>query len=127
MNNRTLAYSLLTLFLLSLLQPLSLPPLNENGEAALLASARSSACTGSVCINEVIPNPNGADNGTYPNGEWFELSNTGTSDVDLTGWEATTSAGKSLAFDVATIVGYQAGNASSWTISPGEYVVIARN
>ena len=127
MKNRNLALSLLTIFLLSLFQPLSLNPLAENGETALLASGRSSACTGTVCINEVIPNPNGADDATYPNGEWFELTNSGTSDVDLTGWKATTSAGKTLAFDGATIIGYQAGNTSTWTISPGEYVVIARN
>ena len=47
--------------------------------------------------------------------------------MDLTGWYVTTSASKTLNFDANTIVGYQSSNASSWTISPGEYVVIARN
>ena len=47
--------------------------------------------------------------------------------MDLTGWKVTTSASKTLDFDSSTIVGYQSGNTSTWTISPGEYVVIARN
>ncbi len=127
MNNTRTATSLMLLFLLSLALPLASEPLDNGRGQPMLTSARSTACSGSVCINEVIPDPQGADNGLYPNGEWFELFNNGGMDVDLTGWKVTTSAGKTLAFNANTIVGYQAGNSSSWTISPGEYVVIARN
>ena len=127
MNNRTLATSLILLFLLSLAAPLTTSGLEEGQIQPSQTSARSTACTGDVCINEVIPNPNGADNGTWPNGEWLELHNSGTSDVDLTGWKAVNGAGKTLTFNANTIVGYQSGNASTWTISPSEYVVIARN
>ena len=127
MNNRTLATSLILLFLLSLTAPLTTSGLEEGQIEPSQTSARSTACTGDVCINEVIPNPNGADNGTWPNGEWLELHNSGTSDVDLTGWKAVNGAGKTLTFNANTIVGYQSGNASTWTISPNEYVVIARN
>ena len=125
MKKTLTATSLMLVFLFSLTSPLA-NVLHDHQEASD-TSARSTACTGYVCINEVIPNPNGRDDGTYPDGEWFELYNSGPVDVDLTGWKVTTSAQKSLDFDSATIVGYQAGNSSTWTISPGEYVVIARN
>lgn len=127
MNKRTLVFGLLTIFLLALFQPLSPVMLEGSSPASLGSSGRASACTASVCINEVLPNPAGADDATYPNGEWFELHNTGTSSVDLTGWKATTSASKTLAFDASTIVGYQSGNASTWTLAPGDYAIIARN
>ena len=127
MKTHFTATSLILLFLLSLTSPLAATSLGEPGFPSANTSARATACSGSVCINEVIPNPNGADDANYPNGEWFELYNNGGMDVDLTGWKVTTSANKALAFDANTIVGYQSGNTSSWTISPGEYVVIARN
>ena len=126
MNTRTTAACLILLFLASLVGPMAPLHLTEDN-APPSTSARSTACVGNVCLNEVIPNPNGADNGLYPNGEWFELHNSGSTDVDLTGWYVTTSASKTLNFDANTIVGYQSSNASSWTISPGEYMVIARN
>lgn len=125
MKTTLTATSLMLLFLLSLASPLA--PVLQESEDTRQTTGRSTACTGDVCINEVIPNPNGLDAGTYPDGEWFELYNSGTSDVDLTGWKVTTSASKTLDFDANTIVGYQASNSSTWTISPGEYVVIARN
>ncbi|MGB1485407.1 MAG: lamin tail domain-containing protein, partial [Poseidonia sp.] len=125
MKTTLTATSLILLFLFSLTSPMA--TVLSEGAAADRTTGRSTACSGYVCINEVIPNPNGLDAGTYPDGEWFELYNSGTVDVDLTGWKATTSASKTLALDSNTIVGYQAGNSSTWTISPGEYVVIARN
>ncbi len=125
MKTTLTATSLILLFLFSLTSPMATVLSEERSSEH--ANGRSTACSGYVCINEVIPNPNGLDAGTYPDGEWFELHNSGTVDVDLTGWKVTTSASKTLNFDSNTIVGYQAGNASTWTISPGEYVVIARN
>ena len=62
-------------------------------------AGRSTACTGDICINEVIPNPNGYDDANYPGGEWLELYNSGTVDVDLTGWKVTNTASQSLDFD----------------------------
>ena len=126
MNQKTIAACLIFLFLASLTSPAMSASLEESGQP-LLTGGRGTACTGYVCINEVIPNPNGADDANYPNGEWFELHNNGAVDVDLTGWKVTTSANKALAFNANTIVGYQSSNSSTWTISPGEYVVIARN
>lgn len=34
--------------------------------------ARAMACSGDICLNEAMPNPNGYDNATWPNGEWME-------------------------------------------------------
>tara|TARA_B100000900_G_C20598936_1_gene724675 strand:+ start:159 stop:5024 length:4866 start_codon:yes stop_codon:yes gene_type:complete len=124
MKKTLTASSLMLLFLLSLTSPL-ISTLHHS-EAVSMAG-RSTSCTGDVCINEVIPNPNGLDDANYPGGEWLELHNNGTSDVDLTGWKVTNTASQTLDFDSNTIVGYETGNSSTWTISAGEYVVIARN
>ncbi|MGB1233517.1 MAG: lamin tail domain-containing protein [Poseidonia sp.] len=124
MKNTLTASSLILLFLLSLTSPMATTLAEVSSPTR---AGRSTACSGYVCINEVIPNPAGYDNATYPGGEWFELYNSGTVAVDLTGWKVTTSASKTLDFNANTIVGYQAGNSSTWTISPGDYMVIARN
>ena len=88
MKTHLTATSLILLFLLSLTSPLAATSLGEPGSPSANTSARATACSGSVCINEVIPNPNGADDANYPNGEWFELYNNGGMDVDLTGLES---------------------------------------
>ncbi|MGB2393603.1 MAG: lamin tail domain-containing protein, partial [Poseidonia sp.] len=124
MKNTLTASSLILLFLLSLTSPMATTLAEVSSPTR---AGRSTACSGYVCINEVIPNPAGYDNATYPGGEWFELYNSATVAVDLTGWKVTTSASKTLDFNANTIVGYQAGNSSTWTISPGDYMVIARN
>jgi phosphatidylserine/phosphatidylglycerophosphate/cardiolipin synthase-like enzyme len=90
-------------------------------------SGRAMACNGTVCLNEALPNPNGLDNDTWPNGEWMEIYNSGTTPVDVLNWELVNKASKSLTFDSASIVGFQAGNSNTWTIQPGDYMVIARN
>ena len=124
MRKTLTASCLLLMFLLSLTGPM-MSGLQEG--SVVVQSGRSTACTGTVCINEVLPDPNGRDDAAYPGGEWFELYNSGTMDIDITGWKVTTSASKTLDFDANTIVGYQSGNSSTWIISPGEYMVIARN
>ena len=124
MKNTLTASSLILLFLLSLTSPMATTLADVSSPTH---AGRSTACSGYVCLNEVIPNPNGFDDANYPGGEWFELYNSGTVAVDLTGWKVTTSASKTLNFNANTIVGYQAGNSSTWTISPGDYMVIARN
>ena len=62
------ALTMLLLFLLAALHPLAAPTLEMSGEPISEVTGRSTACSGSVCINEVIPNPNGADTGVYPTG-----------------------------------------------------------
>ena len=87
MKTTLTATSLILLFLFSLTSPMA--TVLSEGAAADRTTGRSTACSGYVCINEVIPNPNGWDDAAYPNGEWLELYNQGTVDVDLTGWKVT--------------------------------------
>jgi DNA/RNA endonuclease G (NUC1) len=46
------------------------------------AARRATAAAGGIIITEFLPDPNGTD--TF--GEWFELYNTGSTDVDLLGY-----------------------------------------
>jgi phosphatidylserine/phosphatidylglycerophosphate/cardiolipin synthase-like enzyme len=40
-----------------------------------------------VRFSEILPDAIGADNQRWPDGEWIELHNYGSTDVDLTGWK----------------------------------------
>jgi hypothetical protein len=111
-------------FLLALLLLVPLTPFVEPVEST---SARSQPCSGAICINEALPNPNGLDDAMYPGGEWLEIYNSGSTSVDVRNWYFSNKAAKTLTFDVNSIVDYDANNASTYTIGPGEYMVIARN
>ncbi|MDP6870301.1 MAG: lamin tail domain-containing protein [Candidatus Poseidoniaceae archaeon] len=112
------------LFLTSLLMLSSFIALVDIAEAT---SGRAMSCSGTVCLNEALPNPNGYDDDTWPNGEWMEIHNSGATAVDVLNWRLVNKASKTLEFNSTSIVGYQAGNSSTWTIQPGDYMVIARN
>lgn len=90
-------------------------------------SGRAMACSGTVCLNEALPNPNGLDDDTWPNGEWMEIYNSGSTPVDVLNWRLVNKANKILTFGSSSIVGFESGNSTSWTIQPGDYMVIARN
>ena len=113
-----------SVFLLALMLLVPLTPLVEPTQAV---SARSQPCGGAICINEVMPNPNGYDDAAWPNGEWLELYNSGTSSVDVRNWYFSNKASKTLYLDSASIVGYDAANASTYTLAPGDYMIVARN
>jgi len=106
---------------------LMLAPFVSLAEVAEATSGRALACSGTVCLNEALPDPNGFDDDTWPNGEWMEIYNSGTSPVDVLNWKLVNKASKTLSFDSNSIVGYQAGNSSTWTIQPSDYMIIARN
>ena len=119
MAQRSLATGLVLLLLLS-----------TSGLALTTASAagaRSNVCAGPICINELIPNPAGYDNATYPGGEWVELVNEGSTSVDVRNWALVNEGGKTLTLDAASIVDYDAADSASYTMGPGDYLVIARN
>ena len=84
-------------------------------------------CAGPICINELIPNPAGYDNATYPGGEWVELVNEGSTSVDVRNWALVNEGGKTLTLDAASIVDYDAADSASYTMAPGDYLVVARN
>ena len=119
MAQRSLATGLVLLLLLS-----------TSGLALSTASAaggRSNLCAGTICINELIPNPAGYDNATYPGGEWVELINEGSTSIDVRNWAVVNEGGKTLTFDATSIVDYDAADSGSYTMAPGEYLVVARN
>ena len=119
MAQRSLATGLVLLLLLS-----------TSGLALSTASAaggRSNLCAGTICINELIPNPAGYDNATYPGGEWVELINEGSTSIDVRNWAVVNEGGKTLTVDATTIVDYDAADSGSYTMAPGEYLVVARN
>ena len=98
-----------------------------NAEAESFTTARSTACSGTICLNEALPNPNGYDDATWPNGEWLEIHNNGNTTIDVLDWYVTNKASKVMYFNETTIVDYDPNNSSSWEIEPDEYMVIARN
>ena len=102
------------------------PPLLESDDN-VSHSARAQPCGGNICINEVMPNPAGYDDAAWPGGEWFEITNVGTSAVSILGWYAENSNGKQLTFDSISIVGYNSSDSASWNLQAGDYMVIARN
>lgn len=54
------------------------------GFCALLAAG--SAASADIIVSEVHPTGSSTGSGHY-NNDWFELTNTGASDVDITGWK----------------------------------------
>ena len=128
MNPRKLSFALVTLMLIS-----SIIPLFESNSSTSLESqdevfqSSSIACLGDICLNEALPNPNGNDNAAWPGGEWVEIYNNGTMSVDVSGWYIENKVQKQMIFNSTTIVDYDSANSASWTIAPGDYMVIARN
>ena len=104
-----------------------LAPMSQIVDVGAATSGRSIACTSDICLNELIPNPNGYDDDVWPNGEWIELYNNGSSAINILNWELENQASKILVANSDSIVGYEAGNSSTWTIQPGDYLVVARN
>ena len=106
---------------------MAMAPYLSTIEVVEATSGRAMACTGNVCLNEALPNPNGYDDAAWPGGEWMEIYNSGSTAVNVLNWQLENKASKTLDFDSTSIVGYEAGNSSTWTIEPGDYMVIARN
>ena len=113
-----------SIFLVALLL---LMPMSQLIDISTASSGRASPCTGNICINEAMPNPIGSDTATWPNGEWFEVTNVGTTNIDISGWYANNKNGNQIMFDSASIVGYNSSNSATWTIVPGDFMVLARN
>jgi len=70
---------------------------------------------GQIIISEIYPNPPGADT----EGEWIELENIGTTEIDLAGWQIKDNSKK-----VFKISGKKF---TTTIIKPGEFFIIERN
>jgi phosphatidylserine/phosphatidylglycerophosphate/cardiolipin synthase-like enzyme len=108
------------LFLTMIMLVMSLAPLVQG------TGARSIACSSDICINELMPNPMGSDTGNYPAGEWVELYNSGTSDINLQGWTLVDAAQYSHPIDANTWVDF-ANLATPYVLPAGDYAIIAEN
>ena len=93
---------------------------------AQATEARSTACSGDICINELMPNPPGTDTGNYPGCEWVEIYNSGTTDISLQGWTLVDAAQYSHAIDASTWVDF-GSLATPYVLTAGSYAIIAEN
>ena len=113
---------------LAMLLLMSLYPAVESGlteNRTENATSRSTACSG-VCVNELMPNADGSDQGIFPNGEWVELYNSGSTGVGLENWTLEDIGGWVHPIDSSTWVGFSNLD-ESYVIAAGSYVVIAEN
>ncbi|MBT5392224.1 MAG: hypothetical protein HOL22_07790 [Euryarchaeota archaeon] len=126
MNAVFRSFCLAALMVLSTTASLAISSFEESPQTSN-TSSRSLACSGDICLNEALPNPNGYDDASWPGGEWMEIHNSGTTTVDVRDWYLTNKANKTLYFNSTSIVDYDAADSTSWEIEPDEYMVIARN
>ncbi len=116
-------------FVLAILVTMSLAPALTAGldeeRTSSRSSSRSTSCS-TICINEMLPNPDGSDQGIFPNGEWVELYNFGSTDVSLEGWTLEDVGGWVHPIDQSTWVGFDELS-TAFTLGANAYAVIAEN
>ena len=108
---------------------------NENNNLSLEnerlnTSSRSTACIGDVCISEVLVNAFGGETDAvgpsdWTSGEWVEIHNSGTSNVDLSTWTIQDHNSRALPMTTSYVV-YPSG-ATNLNLPAGDYMVLARN
>ena len=112
---------------LTMLLLMSLYPVVESGLSDSKmgnAVSRSTACS-EVCINELMPNADGSDQGIFPNGEWVELYNSGPTGINLQDWTLEDIGGWAHPIDSTTWVGFSELD-ESYVIAAGTYAVMQR-
>ena len=77
--------------------------------------------TGDVKITEVLPDAVGSDSASYPNGEWIEIQNMGTEEVDVAGWRFSATSRTLILHQ------YNMPEKSDTVLQPSETVLIALN
>ena len=109
----------------------------ENAFEPEMAGAKSTGCTGSVCLNELFVNAVGQETeavgpSDWTTGEWVEIHNSGTSSVNMAGWymrdhydNSNRQLDISITSSPVTVVWPQ--NAQNLILGAGDYMVIARN
>ena len=82
---------------------------------------------GDIVINEVMADASPSyDNATYPGGEWIEVYNQGSTNIDMTGWYASDAAGNIIEFDQDHLIGYSS-DPNSLMINAGDTRIVAIN
>ena len=77
-----------------------------------------------ICVNEVIPNPMGNDSRDWPNGEWIELYNNGSTGVNLSDWGMALDSGDYTNNLLDFAVDFDANNEDDWILEPNEYLLL---
>jgi hypothetical protein len=118
-----------TVLSLVILVVMSLSPILIDGlnETTLFrsASSRSANCSG-VCINEMMTNADGSDQGMFPAGEWVELHNSGSIEISLENWILEDIGGWVHPIDAGTWVDFDQ-LATPYVLTAGSYAIIAEN
>jgi len=142
MANLRLCLALTSLLLLSIaLAPFStyeIDTARNGGQGALQSnepdingatSTRSTACSGTVCLSEILINAVGgetdAPGSDHKQGEWVEIHNSGTQAVDLSSWNLEDHYQRSLSIDTTRV--HLPAGATDVVLAAGDYIVIARN
>jgi len=124
--------TIISILLLMLLSPQAV--MLESAFEPEMAGAKSTGCTGAVCLNELFVNAVGQETDAvgpsdWTTGEWVELYNSGGTDVDLSGWYLQDHSSRQMDISITsspvTVVWPQ--NAQNLIIPAGDYMVIARN
>ena len=89
------------------------------------SSSMEEACV-AVCINEIMTNADGPDQGVFPQGEWVELYNSGPEDISLEGWAILDIGGWYHPITEQSWVGFSDLDIP-FHLPPGEFAVIAEN
>ncbi len=89
------------------------------------SSTGNDACL-EVCINEVMTNADGPDQGIFPQGEWVELLNSGTEGISLEGWGILDIGGWYHPITEESWVDFEDLD-SPFVLQPGEFAIIAEN
>ena len=79
-----------------------------------------------ICINEIMANPSGLEQGEYPDGEWVEIINIGETPVSLEGWYLEDQGGWIHYINESTWIGFSELQ-ESWVINSGDHILVAEN
>lgn len=102
-------------------EPIQSPTPSPTPDVSPSPAACFDYASGIVLINEVMANPVGEDNAAKPNGEWIELYNTTSCEIDLKDWALYEGSGKKL-----PIIAGNTGSGST-IIAPKGLMVVYRN
>ena len=121
-DSARLAVAIIAVLTVSMLSPSPILQVDSSNEYR--ETVKNPSCI--ICINELMPNADGSDQGVFPQGEWVELLNTGSSSVNLEGWTIVDIGGWTHPINQSSWVGF--GNlATPYQLDPGSYAVIAEN
>jgi len=77
-----------------------------------------------ICVNEVLPNPIGNDTQDWPNGEWIEIYNNGSTPVNLSGWGMALDSGDYTSNLLDFAKNFDSNNEEDWILDPDEYLLL---